>query len=486
MFQSGSIGSCEKQSDVFHHIRYAGSPRASIPHKSIEIPKPLLSLEDYKEAEAKLEKRLLSHGYGSSNAIISRIAKGIKAFLFFFFYIPYYLTLRLPLMVVSLGLGFCKTLFLSVYRPVLRFISLVVNKVRGWKLGLNLTAFKSFFAKYALAKSQKEEKASERKDQVIDAIAFEEELAAKEQKKKELFWNRWAFPTINLPKFNLNILKFSFPKGLKSRLKFSFPRIQWNLKGWLPTLPQWKINFKDWQLPRWKWANPVAFFSGRLIKPRWKLPRWTFNELNLAVRQMKNKILVKSIRWNFRPLLDSLKRFALRFRWRKEERTGRTRSKFKAAVGTVGDQIVEFLDGLVSFLPELPQETLRGVGRGFAWVFQGLFDVVRRSTLFAWRMAVKVFSTLIKVQENIQKITTFTNKVQLKTKTLAIKGVDMASKPVVRAIEKTHSAAIPIRLQLRRWTFLAGILVELSVLMLGEAIVQFEQWNNEKFASIRF
>ncbi len=128
IFQSGSLGSCEKQSDVFHHIRYANSPRAVVPHKSLDAATPLRTKKDHREAEAKIGKKLREEGFEHFDSQIKKIARVVRIVLFILLYVPYFIALQLPITILRLVFSFALYGFRRFVTPLLNQIGVMIHK----------------------------------------------------------------------------------------------------------------------------------------------------------------------------------------------------------------------------------------------------------------------------------------------------------------------------------------------------------------------
>lgn len=465
IFQSGSVGSCEKQSDVFHHIRYANSPRSSVPHKSIDIPKPLLTLEDYKEAKGNLEKRLKREGYDNSHKAVHVIAKALKQLLFFFLFLPFYLGFQLPLTIVSLTFSLLNRGLIKLLTPGLKVLDRFVAFVRQWAAKLDfqplVTRVSSLF--------------SSKKPNVFEEFPLEKSVASWK------FWKNWALPQWKLSPFQWKIPAISLPKKLKN-LSFSFPEWKISLKRLSSFKPAWKLSSFRWKLPKlsWKWNFKLSLPS--MPKFSWKFPTFT-NPLRWgAFSKIREKSSFKALRWDFRPGLEALKKKFSIFHFKKKEKKKKSRD-IEAVARAFGHRIESGFEEFISVFPWVIQVPLQMIGQVVFFVFRRCFRLVKRLIVAFWGWFSSVYRIFARMSENLQKISKFTEKAKNKTLEFADKGVMTLSRPLVRTIETVHSKCIPLRLRFRRWTFLAGIVVELSLLFLSEAIIEFQDWNDARWIS---
>lgn len=459
--QSGSMRSCEKHSDVFHHIRYANSPRAAVPHKSIEPPKSFLSLENYREAEKSLEKKLADQGYGASHRSIRKFAKAFRSFLFFVFFIPYFIVIQLPLTLLS---ALCSALFRIVRlvtTPVINAFVRVAKKIVSAASQLQLPRW----LKLPLRPNRQNGGES------------------KEKREREVsFWKKWSLP--ELPKFTF---KFSLPRfSLAERWKkFTF------------SIPQWKISLPKISLPRWKlpkfslpkWSPSFSF--------RWNLPRnwkFTFKKMEWKIPQVKNPFslsLVWSLRekiahWTLGLDFDSFfERVKERFsRFKLSKRKKKEKSRNVANIfQSYGERIENWCDEWVSLFPPAVQSVLRPLGRGVSFCFGALFFALSSLLSMIWNQVKRGIEKIAKVQDNLRSLDAIHRKTREKVEKFVVKTADAATLPVIRTIETVHNKMIPVRLQVRRWTFLTGIAIELSLIFLQEAILEFQMWNEERWIS---
>jgi hypothetical protein len=205
----------------------------------------------------------------------------------------------------------------------------------------------------------------------------------------------------------------------------------------------------------------------------WKLPdfkiKWNFQRPTFA--------LPKSFRWDVSPIIqrwkDRLNRFCF---WKREKK--KRNSYFRATAKAFGLRFLDALDEYVSEFPAIPQMVLRAVGRAIAWVTLKIYSLLTQIVLRIWNLLRKGYFAIVKVQENIQKVQVWTKKTSVQTKKWIDNGVESVARPVVGMIERAHSKTIPVRLRFRRWTFLAGIVVELSLVLLNETIFEFQEWSD--------
>lgn len=458
IFQSGSLRSCEKQSDIFHHIRYANTPRSVVPHKSMEVPKSLITLEDYRQAELNLEKKLKSEGYGTSRQTVHKVAKGIKFFFFVLFYIPFYIVFRLPFAVLSIVLSQLARGVRAILKPLLKALDTTVNTIKSLYSRINFSGFRWKFS-FDRTKSVKQNEAK---------------TVARDWK----FWKSWKLPEwkMTLPKLKLPQISLFLPWN---RIKFSRPQWNWN---WKPKFSFTKFRGFSWvrvNFPKGDWLNfQLPKWGSLKWKFSWQLPK--FN-MNWTLRWPTISFPWK-LQWNISPILEKWKEKLNRLRFWKREKKKRD-SYIRATAKAFGVRFLDGLDSYVSELPSIPQMILRGIGRLISLIVIKLYTLVSRVVLGIWNVVLKGYRAAVKVRENIQKVHAWTQKATEQTQKWVDSGVEAVARPVVRVIESAHSKTIPIRLRFRRWTFLAGIVVELSLVLLNETILEFQEWNNVRWIS---
>ena len=402
IFQSGSCGSCEKHSDVFHHIRYGQSPRAAVPHYSIEIPKPLLTRDDHREAETKIENRLNKEGYEHTRSMIRRFARAIKLILFIVVFLPYYLGFLLPLTIVS-GLFTCvKFAVVGIVNPVVSFFESLSKRILGW--------FNAILWKFRVPTLRFPWK----------NMKFGIDLR---------FWKKWKIFTLNFDKFK----KFQLPK-----ITWKF---EWNWKKWVPTLPKWKMPSFKFTLPsvNWKIKNPFSGFKFPVV--RWslpalpklpKLPKMPKFPDWVSVSSLRKKIAVMTLKWNFKAL-----------------------AQFKFPKVTVFE-------------------------RGLAYLKQ-LADSLQAGFAKARARLPKLPAKVIQQGNNevpISKASMLAAQVKVQAKMIVEKSANVVLKPVLRGLDNVQEKCVPVKHKLRKWTFLTIIAFELSLVLLSEAIMQFQEWND--------
>lgn len=459
--QSGSFGSCEKHSDVFHHIRYANSPRAVVPHKSIEPPKKLFSLASYREAEKNLEKKLADQGYGASHRSIRRFAKAFRSLFFFLFFIPYFLAIKLPLTLLSV---LCSTLFGFVRRlvkPMIGAVNRCCQKIASAVAKVQIPRWMTFSLRWNTKKSTE----------------------PKINKEKRIpFWKGWTLPKIPTWSFKISLPRFTWLEKVKN-FKLSIP--QWKISIPQLSLPNWKIPRislpSRWFSLSFRWSVPVKWkFS--LRKFDWKLPKIKNPFSSVAVWSIRESIARWTLQMNFDALGARIKERLARFKLPK--RTKREKSRNVANVFQLyGERIENWCDEWVSIFPPVVQSILRPIGRGIGASCGILVNAT--STFFSavWNRVKKGIEKVSMVQDNLRSLHALHRKTREKVEKFVDKTADAATRPVIRTVETVHNKLIPIRLRVRRWTFLAGIVMELSLIFLQEAIFEFQMWNEERWIS---
>lgn len=466
IFQSGSVGSCEKQSDIFHHIRFANTPRSVVPHKPLDVPKSLITLEDYKQAESKLEKKLKSEGYGTSHQTVQVIAKGLRVLFFALFYLPFYIIIQFPMTLLSIALTLTNKLVMRILRPVLNGIDVAVQWLKKTVKNIDIDPFFSRFNFSFAAKKKK-----------ISPLEKIEQKQGKDWK----FWKKWKFPEFKLPRLQFKIPEISFFQKFKT-LSFTLPKWKWEWKNWKNFNFSRKLFSFDWKLPMMPWKWNFKFSLPQIKKISLRIPSISNPFRPEFLQNIWKKIAFKGLRWDVKPLIQFMKDKLPKFDFRTREKKKR-KSFFRATAKAFGSRALDVLDEFVSMFPSFAQVVLRAIGRGVAAVARKLYSGIFRISMHIWKWTKKSYETVVKVQENLQKINLLTSKVKAKTKEVADKGVEAVSKQIIRGIETLHSKAIPARLRFRRWTFLAGIVVELSLIFLSEAILEFQEWNDARWVS---
>ncbi len=457
IFQSGSCGSCEKHSDVFHHIRFAHSPRAAVPHKSIEIPKPLLTLEDYKEAETKLEKRLLNEGYASSQSGVQKFARALKLLFFVLFFLPFYITIQLPLTLISGLFSLLRYVAVSLITPLIAPVKGVLTFFSGWKFSVN---FPSWITLPSLKKTKETD------------LKNKEKTSKKSWRFDFRFWKNWQLPSWNFSFKQLRLPKFSF----LNFSSISIPKWSWDFKKWIPSRPF--LTRFSFRLPNINWSFCVSIPKIpkiNLWRPKLpKLPVW------LSLHILRKKIAIKTLNWDLAPFFLKLWNKIPRLRLNKQKKT-QSAGKFKIFFQSLGSQIQAFLDRKVGKLPGIPQKILRAIGRGLSSLFGAFAGVIMKVVRVISNSIRSTFDFFAKIGEHSRKFNQLAVDAALKTKVLVGNGVDSAAKPLVKGLEVVHKKSIPFRLKLRKWTFLFGIAVELSLIFLSEAIIEFQEWNETRW-----
>jgi len=363
IFQSGSCGSCESRSDVFHHIRYGQSPRATVPHHSIEIPKPLVTVEDHREAEEKIAIRVRKEGYGDLQSLIRKLASAIKLCLFVIVYLPFYVVFLLPLAIVSKALSLVKRAIIAVVNPVVAFLESISKRI------------------------------SERLSEKLSAINWKRWVPSFHLSLKKIdfrFWKNWQLPTVN---FNFKP-KFSVPKfdGLRSwRLPSISLSFDW--KKWFPTLP--KVKLPSVKLPQlqWKWKNPFA--NIKFPNLRLKLPKFPQAPVWLSLDFFRRKIAIRSLHWN---LSDKIGKIVAKFQFPQ---------KFTALAeyfNSLVSKLKLFWDKRVPSLPKFPIVTFQSkVGNVVVSSVKSLtFKVKEKHQAFTAKSTDVVGESLAKTMVTVQ------------------------------------------------------------------------------------